>query len=805
MKQETTNTFDKGLNKDLNPIVTPNNVLTDCLNGTFITFNGDELVLQNDAGNTKIPTKWDKKMLLDYSKGSSYNKNVIVKLEDGILYRSLTDSNAKPIFNKDGSLNKIYWELFDPSVKLSDGFYPIGIKEYGGVLYIVSGKKGSPIDPETGEHSDLENIDMVEFGSYPSPKHANHKIHSISQEDAIIISSKEELYKPRVINETFFKTGGYVVFNYNSIGDMDIEVLLTPKNVGIYKVKLLHQLSSGMYDLTSDVWIKYNEHKEDLEAKFPNNPLPEHWIFSGEHTNPFKYYCPTQYKGKLSISVELNEPLEFKFSSLPKVAIVNGEHRLSYEIRTTGSSAMKFSEESPYEIWISEDNKKFKEVIEKTAITEVDSGEIDVNGEPIKMQLINRYVVYNGESKMLSYQFRPKIISHSENIEDPQGVVEKIDFYYDWDAFPKEFQDKFTLSGTKLLEKSLESISYKPQQKNEEHATYEVLVLINEFGEVGVNMTPLEPNGTPFVFLLDDPNITTLTTELGYHVLGTYKKGTNNLASLNLNSINDDIFDLLLSDTMGEKAALKELIKKRVNDTIITEFVITGDLGTAIEFNMPFESLNTDGTSHLNLAFSQGPKTRGGSNVPYTSNGGRIFYLNIDAEQDLDITTEYGSWTLKKQSYVNDPEHVYKYAILTEFSPIEKYYRHLPDSEEFFSTAFPKALHGTLFEENYRNIKYEVDKLWTHSEKVDIYIADRRLSGNRTGLLANVTKPQWTTNGKFVGDDISNSYENLRNTKSIEYVRYGDDTLGYIILAKKTQFILHDTYDGRDDGYNDWN
>ena len=98
MRQETTNTFDKGLNKDLNPIVTPNDVLTDCLNGTFITFNGDELVLQNDAGNTKIPTKWDKKMLLDYSKGSSYNKNVIVKLEDGILYRSLTDSNAKPIF-----------------------------------------------------------------------------------------------------------------------------------------------------------------------------------------------------------------------------------------------------------------------------------------------------------------------------------------------------------------------------------------------------------------------------------------------------------------------------------------------------------------------------------------------------------------------------------------------------------------------------------------------------------------------------------------------------------------------------------
>jgi hypothetical protein len=57
MKKETVNVFDEGLNKDLNPIVTPNNVLTDNLNGTFITFNGDELSLQNDAGNTKIPVK----------------------------------------------------------------------------------------------------------------------------------------------------------------------------------------------------------------------------------------------------------------------------------------------------------------------------------------------------------------------------------------------------------------------------------------------------------------------------------------------------------------------------------------------------------------------------------------------------------------------------------------------------------------------------------------------------------------------------------------------------------------------------
>jgi hypothetical protein len=34
-----------GLNKDFNPIATPNDVLTDALNATLITFNGNELML----------------------------------------------------------------------------------------------------------------------------------------------------------------------------------------------------------------------------------------------------------------------------------------------------------------------------------------------------------------------------------------------------------------------------------------------------------------------------------------------------------------------------------------------------------------------------------------------------------------------------------------------------------------------------------------------------------------------------------------------------------------------------------------
>lgn len=55
MKKETINTFEGGMIKDLHPLTTPNNVLTDALNATLITYNGNENILQNDMGNIKLP------------------------------------------------------------------------------------------------------------------------------------------------------------------------------------------------------------------------------------------------------------------------------------------------------------------------------------------------------------------------------------------------------------------------------------------------------------------------------------------------------------------------------------------------------------------------------------------------------------------------------------------------------------------------------------------------------------------------------------------------------------------------------
>ena len=77
--KKATNKFTKGLVMDFSPENTKNEVLTNALNATLLTFNGNELSLQNDMGNARVETAF-----------------------------------------------------------LPEGYIPVGTCEYGGIIYIVS-------------------------------------------------------------------------------------------------------------------------------------------------------------------------------------------------------------------------------------------------------------------------------------------------------------------------------------------------------------------------------------------------------------------------------------------------------------------------------------------------------------------------------------------------------------------------------------------------------------------------------------------------------------------------------------------
>lgn len=109
-RQNAINTFEKGLNLDLHPITTPNFVLTDNLNGTLITYNGNELCLQNDRGNTQTAS---------LSPGFT---SIGAKEHNGIIYIVSVKDNITEI----GTYPGVDWTLNETSIDTE----PIGLLNY---------------------------------------------------------------------------------------------------------------------------------------------------------------------------------------------------------------------------------------------------------------------------------------------------------------------------------------------------------------------------------------------------------------------------------------------------------------------------------------------------------------------------------------------------------------------------------------------------------------------------------------------------------------------------------------------------
>lgn len=218
MAQESTNTFSDGLISDLNPLTTPNTVLTDALNATLLTFNGNELVLQNDMGNAKI---------------------------------KIAPNAAE-------------------SVKLENGFVPLGIKEHGGLLYIVSH------NPKTGD---------TEIGSFPSPK--PDKLTDISTTSVLNVSINMDdkgnipntitpvLNTNIKLSHTRFHPGDRFIVFLNFTNNLSAISSIYNSSRKFYKLKLLSIEKGVETDMTSTL---VNQKKYISENTFENS---NHWFVPG--------------------------------------------------------------------------------------------------------------------------------------------------------------------------------------------------------------------------------------------------------------------------------------------------------------------------------------------------------------------------------------------------------------------------------------------------------------------------------------------------------------------------------------------
>lgn len=190
--EQAVNSFIKGLQSDTHPMAQGNETMSDALNATIITSNGNEVILQNDMGNRRV-------------------------------------NNA-----------------FLPS-----GYEPVGVKEYGGIIYVAAynpitnksqiGSFPSPqkkidglVNDDLGGTFDIDN-----FNFNPSPENENTNIERCEDLNNIWVLKNDSFLIP-ITNDTSLRAGDkYSIYSEDLYNDEIINNITNYKNVDSNSKKAL--------------------------------------------------------------------------------------------------------------------------------------------------------------------------------------------------------------------------------------------------------------------------------------------------------------------------------------------------------------------------------------------------------------------------------------------------------------------------------------------------------------------------------------------------------------------------------------
>ena len=217
--QQTSNTFLKGLNSDMHPLTTSQQEYIDALNATLITYNGNEQMLQNDMGNTRI---------------------------------------------QDAKTGNI--------MGLREGFIPLGIKEHGGIMYIASiNKEGKgeigTIPSPVIKYNQKKSIDPKDF-TYQSENEiytSKSELFKLIDDDKVNTGEKFVVVLDTSTTET-------VSFLYRSPDNNNTNTvnynMFTKRDddwnpiYGVYKIGLYSQTDDQVFDLNKLTEQKYDYYKK---------------------------------------------------------------------------------------------------------------------------------------------------------------------------------------------------------------------------------------------------------------------------------------------------------------------------------------------------------------------------------------------------------------------------------------------------------------------------------------------------------------------------------------------------------------
>lgn len=223
---------------DLHPLMTPNTVLTDALNASFITFNGNETMLQNDMGNTLI---------------------------------------------QDATTGYV--------MGLNSGFIPVGMKEHGGILYIASynpdteegelGSIPSPIFEYTSEASNKEvTEDLIHKDDDTTSSIPTYQLSDLYDKKSVQISDNN-FYLGDSIFPIFDITTGPTVFTrtlYQQSGNIpvshDFNLITKVNGVGSIQYGMFN-IVPWLHPLQNSTPVRLKEWEEKGIYYFSNDPMKD--------------------------------------------------------------------------------------------------------------------------------------------------------------------------------------------------------------------------------------------------------------------------------------------------------------------------------------------------------------------------------------------------------------------------------------------------------------------------------------------------------------------------------------------------
>lgn len=246
MNKEIINSFSDGLIKDLNELSTPNKVLTDCLNGTLVTFNGNEFSLQNDMGNAKV--------------GTAY---------------------------------------------LRDGYVPVGMKEHGGIIYVAS---YNPVTKKSQIGSFPSPQRLFYKDNYKDNNgndiSVNLQLDNILKENnGVILIEKEFARTP--ITDSILHQGDRFVLKFADGVNIDSIIDLIDKN--ILKVKLAVLSKDGKLEYIKDDTLKVSKLSPSVDFwAYKNDDIAISTVLSEKSpsTNNYLQIFNSSYSGKLYLIYE---------------------------------------------------------------------------------------------------------------------------------------------------------------------------------------------------------------------------------------------------------------------------------------------------------------------------------------------------------------------------------------------------------------------------------------------------------------------------------------------------------------------